>query len=229
MLRSDWGKKCATSSKGIKTTVLLLTWDLSRLRLFKLVKVHQTTGWTCSATPEDGEQWRCAEQPPPRGLDKNRWNKSTSHTLLSPFCRYGSGGGRNLAPVALIPVPRSAETVARLSRASFIHEWILWARFQFESTRPRCCVRVSATWLPDRKQLDVSKRFQRLFAWRVQTSWFLAQVLLFSVLGTCVWVSAPRCAVGTQTDVWGVSGVLRGGGSEAAAPSSRPDSARGVH
>lgn len=168
------------------------------------------------------------EQPPPRGrwgLDKNRWNKSTSHTPPSLSCRYG--GGRDMAPVALIPVPRSAETAARLSRASFIHEWILWARFQVESTRPRCCLRVSATWLPDRKQLDVSKCFQGLFAWRVRR----ADELVFSTSASVlcpgrarVWVSAPRRAVGTRTDVWGVSGVLREVGGETAAPSSRPDS-----
>lgn len=51
MLRSDWGKKRATSSKGIKTTVLLLTRDLSHLRQFESVKAHQTTGWTCGTTP----------------------------------------------------------------------------------------------------------------------------------------------------------------------------------
>lgn len=150
------------------------------------------------------------EQPPPRGLDKNRWNKSTSHMPLLLSCRYGSVGGRNMAPVALIPVPRSAETAARLSRASFIHEWILWARFQVESTRPRCCLHVSATWLPDRKQLDVSKRFQRLFAWHVQSADELSTSASVLCSGpACVWVSAPRRAVGTRTDVWGVSGVLR--------------------
>lgn len=70
-----------------------------------------------------------------------------------PCCHVGTG-----VPVAATSPLLPGQQRLRLSLAT--HHSFMSGFYEpgllVESTRPRCCLRVSATWLPDSKQLDVS-------------------------------------------------------------------------